>query len=206
MADKLLTASKRIIRYVALYSMAGVAMENRLFRIAPNARDTPFLDVCAAFLQPKMHLSRVMPSGCNFRRVAVSPSKELALPDRPSASDFQEEEGEVDPADMQVALATPVFQPYRGATGRPWIAKEYGLEADTSSLLSSASGTEREETDDEMCSFDLGPSPLTPQSKVVSHLTSGWTTTNSEAHGYTLSTCDRDNHTAHFACARTRSS
>ena len=33
-ADKLLRASKRIIRYVALYSMAGVAMENRLFRIA----------------------------------------------------------------------------------------------------------------------------------------------------------------------------
>ena len=52
LADKLLSASKRIIRYVALYSMAGVAMENRLFRIAPNARDTPFLDACAAFLQP----------------------------------------------------------------------------------------------------------------------------------------------------------
>ena len=33
MADKLLRASKRIIRYVALYSMAGVAMESRLFRI-----------------------------------------------------------------------------------------------------------------------------------------------------------------------------
>ena len=103
--------------------MAGVAMENRLFRIAPNATDTPFLDACAAFLQPKMHLSRVMPSGCNLRRVAVSPSKELAVPDRPSASDFQEEQGEADPDAMQVALATPVFQPYRGATGRAWIEK-----------------------------------------------------------------------------------
>ena len=38
MADKLLSASKRLIRYIALYSMAGVAMENRLFRIHPNAR------------------------------------------------------------------------------------------------------------------------------------------------------------------------
>ena len=142
--------------------MAGVAMQNRLFRIAPNARDTPFLDACAAFLQPKMHLSQVMPSGCNLRRVAVSPSKELAIPDRPSASDFQEEQGEVDPADMQVALATPVFQPYRGATGRAWIEKEYGIAADTSSLLSSASGTVREDTDDEICSFDLGPEPLVP--------------------------------------------
>ena len=44
MADKLLRASKRIIRYVALYSMAGVAMESRLFRIHPSARDTPFID------------------------------------------------------------------------------------------------------------------------------------------------------------------
>ena len=160
--DKLLSASKRIIRYVALYSMAGVAMENRLFGIAPNARDMPFLDACVAFLHPKMHLSRVMPSGCNLRRVAVSPNKELALPDRPSVSDFQEEQGEVDPADMQIALATPVFQPYRGATGRAWIEKEYGIVADTSSLLSLASGTEREDTDNEMCSFDLGPEPFDP--------------------------------------------
>ena len=36
MADKLLSASKRLIRYIALYSMAGVAMESRLFRIHPN--------------------------------------------------------------------------------------------------------------------------------------------------------------------------
>ena len=36
MADKLLRASKRIILYVALYSMAGVPMESRLFRIHPS--------------------------------------------------------------------------------------------------------------------------------------------------------------------------
>ena len=38
-ADRLLRASKRIICYVALYSMAGVAIENRVFHIAPSARD-----------------------------------------------------------------------------------------------------------------------------------------------------------------------
>ena len=36
MADKLLSASKRLIRYIALYSMAGVAMESRLFRNPPQ--------------------------------------------------------------------------------------------------------------------------------------------------------------------------
>ena len=107
-----------------------------------------------------------MPSGCNLCHVAVSPSKELAIPDRPSASDLQEEQGEADPDAMQVALATPVFQPYRGATGRAWIEKEYGIAADTSSFLSSASGTECEETDDEICSFDLGPEPYDPTNQV----------------------------------------
>ena len=56
MADKLLVASKRLIRYIALYSMAGVAMETKLFRIHPNTRDTPFMEACAAFLTPKMDL------------------------------------------------------------------------------------------------------------------------------------------------------
>ena len=55
-------------------------------------------------------------------------------------------------------MAVTVFQPYRGATGRAWVAQEYGLTVDTSSLLSS--GTEREDTDDEVCSFDLGPEPI----------------------------------------------
>ena len=150
MADKLLRASKHIIRYVALYSMAGVAMESRLFRIPPSARDTPFMDVCTAFLTAKMNLSQVMPSGCNLPAVA----------DRPSSSDYQEEDNVVDPADMQMALVTPSFQPYRGATGRAWMAEEYGITADTSSLMSS--GTERDDTDDEICSFDLGPEPFDP--------------------------------------------
>ena len=120
-------------------------MKSRLFRIS-SARDAPFIDACAAFLTPKMDLSQVMPSGCNLRRVAQPPDNQLAVVDRPSASDYQEEESVVDPADMQMALVTPVFQAYRGATGRAWIAQEYGLAVDTSSLLSS--GTERDDTDD----------------------------------------------------------
>ena len=123
MADKLLRASKRIIRYVALYSMAGMAMETKLFRIPPSARDTPFIDACAAFLTPKMNLSQVMPSGCNLHRVAHPPDNQLAVADRPSVSDYQEEEIVVDPADMQMALVTLAFQPYRGATGRAWMAE-----------------------------------------------------------------------------------
>ena len=58
---------------------------------------------------------------------------------------------------MEMELVTPAFQPYRGATGRAWMAQEYGITADTSSLISSASGTERYDTDEEVCSFDLEP-------------------------------------------------
>ena len=39
------------------------------------------------------------------------------------------------------------------------MAQEYGTAADTSSLISSASGTERYDTDEEVCSFNLGPEP-----------------------------------------------
>ena len=164
LADKLLRASKRLIRYVALYSMAGVAIETRVFRIVPSARDTPFIDACAAFLTPKMNHSQVMPSGCNLRRVTVPPRNQLAIPERPSVSAFGEEQSVVDPATMQTGLATPVFQLYRGATGRTWMAQEYGITADTSSsLISSASGTEREDADEEVCSFDLGPEPFDPE-------------------------------------------
>ena len=163
-ADKLLRASKRIIRYVALYSMAGVAMESRLFRIHPSARDTPFIDACAAFLTPKMDLSQVMPSGCNLRRVAHPPANQLTLPDRPSASDYQEEEETINPADMHMAITAPVFQPYRGATGRAWMAQEYGLTVESFSLLSS--GTERDDTDDETFSFDLGPEAFDPSGQI----------------------------------------
>ena len=161
-ADKLLRASKRLIRYVALYSMAGVAIENRLFRIPSCARDTTFIDACAAFLTPKMELSQVMPSGCNLHCFAVQPRNQLAVPERPSASAFSEDHSVVDPATMQMDLVTPAFQPYRGETGRAWMASEYGITADTS-LISSASGTEREDTDEEICSFDLGPEPFDPE-------------------------------------------
>ena len=69
----------------------------------------------------------------------------------------------VTPEEMRAAVTTPVFQPYRGETGRAWMAKEYGVTMDTSSLMSSE--TERDETDDEMCSFDLGPEPYDPNNK-----------------------------------------
>ena len=163
MAEKLLIASKRLICYSALYSMAGVAMESRLFRIHPNARDTPFMDACAAFLTPKMSLSQVMPSGCNLRRSALPPRNQLAVADRPSASDYLEVEDNIDPEEMRVAVTTPVFQPYRGDTGRAWMAKEYGVTMDTSSIMSSE--TERDDTDDEVLSFDLGPEPYDPSTQ-----------------------------------------
>ena len=44
------------------------------------------------------------------------------------------------------------------------MAQEYGLTVDTSSLLSS--GTERDDTDDEVCSFDLGPEPMDPADQI----------------------------------------
>ena len=160
MADKLLIASKRLIRYIALYSMAGVAMETRLFRIHPNARDTPFMDACAAFLTPKMSLSQGIPSGCYLRRTAQPPRNQLAVADRPSASDYQEVDEDIDPEEMRVAVTTPVFQPYRGDTGRAWMAKEYGITMDTSSIMSSE--MERDDTDDEVLSFDLKPEPYDP--------------------------------------------
>ena len=55
--DKLLRASKRLLRYVALYSMAGVAIEGRVFLIPSTAVDMGFIGACAAFLTPKMALS-----------------------------------------------------------------------------------------------------------------------------------------------------
>ena len=118
------------------------------------------MDACAAFLTPKMNLSQVMPSGCHLRRVAQPPANQLAVPDRPSASDYQEVEESIDPEDMRMAVTAPAFQPYRGETGRAWMAKEYGITMDTSSIMSSE--TEREDTDDELCSFDLGPEPNNP--------------------------------------------
>ena len=59
-------------------------------------------------------------------------------------------------------LATPVFQPLRGETGRTWIAIEYGITTDNSSLISSDSAAERADSDEEIMSFDLGPEPFDP--------------------------------------------
>ena len=66
----------------------------------------------------------------------------------------------ITPDEMRAAVTTPVFQPYRGATGRAWMANEYGVTMDNSSLMSSE--TERDDTDDEIVSFDLGPEPYEP--------------------------------------------
>ena len=91
-ADKLLCTSKRLIRYVALYSMAGVAMEGRMFPIPSSSMDVGFVDACAAFLTPKMSLSQVRPSGANLHRVTIEPKATHAPIERPSASTFREEE------------------------------------------------------------------------------------------------------------------
>ena len=115
-----------------------------------------------------MSLSQVMPSGCYLRRTAQPPRNQLAVADRPSASDYQEVEEHIDPEEMRVAVATPVFQPYRGDTGRACMAKEYGVTMDTSSIMSSE--TERDDTDDEVLSFDLGPEPYDPS--IQEHLPS----------------------------------
>ena len=56
-ADKLLRPSKRLLRYVALYSMAGVAIEGHVFRIPSSALDTAFIDACAAFLTPNNYIN-----------------------------------------------------------------------------------------------------------------------------------------------------
>ena len=161
-ADKLLRASKRLLRYVVLYSMGGVAIEGRVFRIPSTSVDMGFIDACAAFLTPRMALSQVLPSGSSLRRVAIQTKDQLALPERPSASTFKEEENIADASALQIDLMTPAFQPLRGETGRAWFAIEYGITADTSSLISSTSGTERDDTDEEILSFDLGPEPFDP--------------------------------------------
>ena len=134
-ADKLLRASKRLLHYVALYSMAGVAIEGRMFCIPSTSVDIGFIDACTAFLTPKMALSQVLPSGSSLRRIAIQPKDQLALPERPSASTFKEEENVADASALPIDLVTPVFQPLRGETGRAWCAIEYGITADISDKL-----------------------------------------------------------------------
>ena len=123
-------------------------MSGRIFRIPSSHVDVGFNDACAAFLTPKMAFSQVRPSGCNLRRVAIEPTPTRSPPERPSASNYQEED------------STPVFQPLRGGTGRTWEAIEYGIATDNASLISADSTAERDNTDEEIMSFDLGPEPF----------------------------------------------
>ena len=157
-ADKLLRTSKRLIRYVALYSMAGVAMEGRMFRILSSSMDIGFIDACAAHLTPKMAL----PSGASLRRVAIEPRSTRSPTQRPSASSYRDDENVAEASALKMDLVTPLFQPLRGETGRTWFTNEYGITPDTSSLMSSESATEREKSDEEILSFDLGPEPYDP--------------------------------------------
>ena len=62
--------------------------------------------------------------------------------------------------ELSTDLVTPVFQPLRGGTGRRWEAIEYGIATDNSSLISADSAAEREDTDQEIMSFNLGPEPF----------------------------------------------
>ena len=109
-----------------------------------------------------MSLSQVRPSGANLRRVAIEPPPTRALPERPSASTYPEDDNVAEVTALKIDLVTPVFQPLRGETGRIWYAIEYGITTDNSSLMSSESATEREDTDEEIMSFDLGPEPFDP--------------------------------------------
>ena len=159
-ADKLLRTSKRLIRYIALYSLAGVAMEGRIFRIPSSSLDVGFVDARTAHLTPKMSLSQVRPSGANLCRVAIEPKPTRTPIDRPSASSFLEEDNVA--SALKIDLVTSVFQPLRGETGRTWVAIEYGITTNNSSLMSLDSSAERADSDEEIMSFDLGPEPFDP--------------------------------------------
>ena len=143
--------------------MAGVAMEGRMFRIPSSSMDVGFVDACAVHLTPKMALSQVLPSGANLRRIAIEPRTTRSPTERPSASTYRDEDENVAEASaLQMDLVTPLFQPLRGETGRTWFTNEYGITPDNSSLMSSESATERDDSDEEILSFDLGPEPYDP--------------------------------------------
>ena len=80
---------------------------------------------------------------------------------------------------MNTDLITPMFQPLRGETGSIWCAIEYGITTDNSSFISADSTAEREDTDEEIMSFDLGPEPFDPHSSRIAYpRTSIWMTFN----------------------------
>ena len=128
-----------------------------MFRIPSSSMDVGFVDACAVHLTPKMALSQVLPSGANLRRVAIEPRPTRSPTERPSASTNRDEDENVPEASaLQMDLVTPLFQPIRGETGRTWFANVYRITPDNSSLMSSESATEREDSD------DLGPEPYDP--------------------------------------------
>ena len=137
-------------------------MTGRMFRIPSTSLDVGFIDACAAHLTPKMALSQVRPSGSSLRHVVIEPTPTRALTQRPSASTYREDDRI---AEMNTDLVVPMFQPLRGQTGSLWCAIEYGITTANSSLISADSTAEREDTDEEIMSFDLGPElfdPLAP--------------------------------------------
>ena len=138
-------------------------MEGRMFRIPSSSMDVGFVDAYTVHLTPKMALSQVLPSGANLRRVAIEPRPTRSPTERPSASTYRDEDEKVVEASaLQMDLVTPLFQPLRGETGRTWFANEYGITPDNSSLMSSESATERDDSDKEILSFHLGPEPYDP--------------------------------------------
>ena len=128
-----------------------------MFRIPSSSMDIGFIDACAAHLTPKMALSQVLPSGANLRRVAIEPRPTRSPTQRPSASTYRDDENVAEASALKMDLVTPLLQPLRGETGRTWFTNEYGITLATSSLMSSESATEREDSDEEILSFDLGP-------------------------------------------------
>ena len=134
-----------------------------MFRIPSSSMDAGFVDACAVHLTPKMALSQVLPSGAILRCVAIEPRPTRSPTERPSASTHRDEDENVAEASaLQIDLATPLFQPLRGETGRTWFANEYGITPDKFLLTSSESATERDDSDEEILSFDLGPEPYDP--------------------------------------------
>ena len=137
-----------------------------MFRIPSSSMDVGFIDACAAHLTAKMSLSQVLPSGANLRRVAIEPRPMRSPTQRPSASTYRDDENVAEASALKMDLVTPLFQPLRGETGRTWFTSEYGITPDNSSLMSSESATEREDSDEEILSFDLGPEPFDPYVQV----------------------------------------
>ena len=121
MADKLLRASKRIIRYVTLYS-ARCSHGIEIIPHPPQHKRYAIHRFLRGVLNDEDGLessnAKWLPSTI---KVALPSASQLAVEDRPSASDYKEDVL-IDPTDMHMAVSAPVFQPYRSATGRAWMA------------------------------------------------------------------------------------